>query len=150
MYFWRIDELKRQMAVRPLNDQEVLPYVVVTAGLLSAMWFIPTVSPNLWSHVGTGLSVLFSILGTVWIFQKNGGAGGHHFLQRYVAIGWVVSIRWAAALVLVGIPYIALLFFVFPVSEGATWYETAFFATAEAALYWRIAVHVGDVATSTA
>jgi hypothetical protein len=150
MYFWRIEQLKRQMATAPLTDREVLPYLVVSVSLISLVWFIPSWARNEWDHINTGISVLLSIFGTIWLFRRNGGAESRHFLQRYLAVGWVVAVRWIAALLVVCVLFYGALYFLDVVSELTTWYEVLLFASAEVALYWRIGVHIHDLASRAA
>jgi hypothetical protein len=149
MYFWRIEDLKKQMATRPLSEREVLPYLVVFSATMSAIWLIPADPRNLWDYLSMGFSVLLSIVGTIWLYRRNGGASGQHFLQRYFAIGWVVGIRWVVVFILVGIPFYGFVTAFGPGLEVTTWYESAFFAVAELALYWRFGVHIGDIAART-
>src|SRR5690349_5211527 len=98
MYFWRIGHLEDHLVGRPLSDREILPYLIVVVGLSGAIGSIPNEMLNVWDHLGTILSVILGVLGTIWIYRQNGGVDGHHFLQRYLVIGWVVSIRWLAGL----------------------------------------------------
>lgn len=37
MYFWRVEELKTEMAARPLSEREALPYLVVFVALSTAV-----------------------------------------------------------------------------------------------------------------
>jgi hypothetical protein len=138
------------MAVAPLTDREVLPYLVIVVSLMSAVWFIPGWTRNVWDHMSTGISVLLSILGTIWLFQRNGGATSQHFLQRYLAIGWVVAVRWTTAILLLLVLSYSVLYSLDVVAETTTWHEVVFFALAEAVLYWRMGVHIHDLAARTA
>src|SRR5919108_1465185 len=98
MYFWRIEALKSDLAVRPMTDRQVLPYLVACGVLMAAVGIIPFGPPNKWDLVGGGWSMLLAIVGTIHVYRKNGGEVGLHILQRFLAIGWVVGIRWTAAL----------------------------------------------------
>ena len=146
MYFWRIEQLEDQMVGRPLSEREVLPYLIVFVALTAAIGFIPSERLNVWDHLGTSFSVILAVLGTIWIYRQNGGADGRLFLQRYLAIGWVVGIRWMAVLLVLFIPLFIMLWLYGIESEVTTLYDVVFFAAAEFALYWRIGVHVGNVA----
>jgi hypothetical protein len=151
MYFWRIEQLKRKMATTPLTDREVLPYLIVFVGLSSAVWFIPSFFvPNVWDRIGSGISFLLSIFGTIWLFQRNGGARSKYFLQRYLALGWVVAVRWIVVMILVCVLLYSVLDFLDVLSETTSWSEVLLFALAEVAFYWRIGVHMQDLATRAA
>ncbi len=146
MYIWRIEQLKDRMLANPLNDREALPYLVAFVGLTAAVSFFPGERLNTWDHLGTGFGLILAVVGTIWIYRQNGGAEGRFLLQRYLAIGWVVGIRWMVALRAVGICFFAMLAALGFVSEGTTWYDTLFIAAAELVLYWRIGSHVRNVA----
>jgi len=146
MYFLRIEQLKDQMIARPLSERELLPYLLVFVGLTAALGFIPGGSLNSWDHLGTGLSVILAVLGTMWIYRQNGGAAGHFFLQRYLAVRWVVGIRWTVGILIVFfLPFTALSLLGIE-SEVTTWYESTTIAVAELLMYWRIGSHVSDLA----
>jgi hypothetical protein len=146
MYFWRIEELKIKMAMRPLSDREVLPYFVLFLVPYTALPFFPTAELNLWDTLGTGLSVLLAVFGTLWIYHQNGGAQGIHFLQRYFAIGWVVGIRLLVGIIGILIPLLIIREVLGFQESVTTWYEFLFLAFAEITLYWRIGYHICDLA----
>lgn len=146
MYFWRIEKLKTEMAARPLSEREVLPYLVVFVGLFTAFGYLPQAVTNVWDGLEAVWSVALAVFGTIYIYRQNGGADGQHFLQRYFAIGWVVTIRWLAILVLAGAAFVALAEALGSETEETTWYDFVFLALVEAVVYWRIGHHVRDLA----
>ena len=79
MYFWRIEKLKSEMAARPLSERDALPYLVVFVGLTAAVSFVPATMTNVWDGLGAAWSVLLAVIGTLYIYRQNGGAGGQHF-----------------------------------------------------------------------
>src|SRR5262245_4674371 len=105
MYFWRIEKLKKQMAARPLSEREVLPYLVVFVALSVAVVYIPQAPLNVWDGLGAVWSVLLAVVGSIYIYRQNGGPGGQHFLQRYFAVGWVVTLRWLVGLIGPGVAF---------------------------------------------
>lgn len=146
MYFWCIEKLKTEMAARPLSEREALPYLVVFVALSTAVAYIPLTTYNIWDGLGAVCSVLLATVGTIYIYRQNGGAEGQHFLQRYFAVGWVVTIRWLAVLILVAVAFYGTLATVGAVTEGTHWYDFLFIAVIEAVMYWRIGHHVRDLA----
>jgi len=96
MYFWRIENLKSEMATRPLSDREVLPYLVVFAVLSASVVSFPQTVFNTWDGLSAALSIFLAFVGTIYIYLQNGGNQGQHFLQRYLLIGWVVALRLSA------------------------------------------------------
>jgi hypothetical protein len=47
MYFWRVENLKSELASRPMTDREVLPYLVVESVLTAQAIALPVLSFNL-------------------------------------------------------------------------------------------------------
>jgi hypothetical protein len=150
MYFWRIEKLKKQMTTRPLSAREVLPYLIVFVALSTAVGYIPQATRTVWDGLGAVWSVLLAIVGSIYIYRQNGGPDGEHFLQRYLAVGWVVTIRWLVVLIGVGVAFYATLAAVGAGTDNTHWYDFLFFAIIEAVLYWRIGHHVRDLASRTA
>jgi hypothetical protein len=149
MYFWRIEHLKTTLATRPLSEREALPYLVVYVVLYSVAAYVPLTEFTVWDTVEGACSVLIAAIGTIYIYRQNGGANGQHFLQRYFAIGWVVTVRWlAVVLLLVLAPYVALAV-LDVITDRIEWYDRVLILLAELGLYWRIAHHVRDLAQRT-
>ncbi|MBN8248945.1 MAG: hypothetical protein J0L84_16070 [Verrucomicrobia bacterium] len=149
MYFWRVEGLKTDLATRPMSDREALPYLIAFVALSgAAAGGPPQETYSIWDWLQVGWSVALALFGTVYIYRRNGGERGQQFLQRYLALGWVVSIRWVVFL----IPIIML--YAMVVWMGDTWQTTApdalFFAAIEVVLYWRIGWHTHDLARRTA
>ena len=149
MYFWRIEKLKAEMAARPLSDREVLPYLVVFVGLSPAVCYLPETIVDLWDGLDAVWSILLAVVGTIYIYSKNGGAIGQHFLQRYLALGWVVTIRWLAIVLFAGVAYVVTLIAFGVEAKVATWFDFMLLVLAEAVVYWRVGHHVGDLANRT-
>jgi hypothetical protein len=146
MYFWSIEKLKTEMAARPLSEREALPYLVVFAGLSAAVGYIPQTMSNVWDGLGAAWSIALAVVATIYIYRQNGGADGQHFLQRYLALGWVVSVRWILVLILVAVAFHGTLAAVGSDTESTHWYDFLFLAVVEVVIYWRIGHHVRDVA----
>jgi hypothetical protein len=146
VYFWRIDALKTQLLQGPLSDRQVLPYLVLYCALTAAVGLIPIGAMNAWDFLDGSWSVLLAVIGTIYIYRQNGGGTGQHLLQRYLAIGWVVGVRWVAAMLAVFVVYFGSVEVFGELSEATTWQESLMLAAAETVLYWRIGHHVFQVA----
>lgn len=149
MYFWQIEKLKQALAERPLSDREALPYLVVYSALYSAAACFPQIMETMWDLAGAIWTVLVAVLGTIYIYRQNGGREGHHFLQRYFAIGWVVSVRWLAIGVVCLVAYAVPVLFLDPETEGTQWHDFLAIATLEVVVCWRIGHHIHDLARKT-
>jgi hypothetical protein len=146
MYIRRIEELKTKMASRPLSEREVLPYLVVSMVLCAGASYITQRELTFWDYLEAAWSIALAAAGTIYIYRKNAGSNGCHFLQRYFAIGWVVSVRWFVFLLPAGIAwYAALEIFGIP-TEHTGWHLFLFAAAAETIVFLMIGHHVRDLA----
>jgi hypothetical protein len=154
MYFWRIEKLKSELALRPLSEREALPYFIAFLLLSTIAANLPQSSYSFWDGVSAAWCIGIAVLGTIYIYRQNGGRDGQHFLQRYFAISWVMSLRLIAFVVAVAIVILcatlcaAIVFDLEPPEESVTtqWYEFLFGATLEVFFCWRVGRHVRDVA----
>lgn len=146
MYFWRLEELKARIAVTSLSEREALPYFVVFSALMTAGMTIPLPDRNLWDALGSTWSVVLAVAGTLYCYQRNGGTDGHHFLQRFLAVGWVVSVRFIPLFVLLAFGVIEFDGGFDATTQSTTWQQFVFFALVETFLYWMIGHHIADVA----
>jgi hypothetical protein len=148
MFFWSIRRLKLKLAAGPLTAKEELPYVLVFLTLLavaanSSDLFAQPSAPNLWDHLSAGWSVVLGVAGTIYLYRQNGGPEGQYFLQRYFVVGWVVSVRWFAWVMPVGLFYYSVLGDL-EVAQ-ATWHEFLLFGICEIFFYWRSGHHMADL-----
>ena len=145
MYFGRINRLKARLAKDPLTDREVLPYLIAYGVTCAVAFLLPAPAPNRWD-VLTGLSgVFYSALGPIYVYRKNGGAGGSHFLQRFLTLGWVTTIRTVAAYLPV---FFVAHFFVGMIAgivEDTRPYNFILFLGLQTVLYLRMGHHIEEV-----
>lgn len=149
MRFWRIEQLKAEMRAQPLSERESLPYLVLYVALFTLVSGLPNPDFNLFDAFESLLSVIIAIVGTILIYQQNGGINGQFFLQRYFAIGFVVALRCLVVLVAAMLALIVVLDSLGMLEDDTTWYDLIIIVVAEMLLYWRIAHHVRDLAEST-
>ncbi len=100
----------------------------------------PTASISLWSRVGAWATFAITVLGLLYLYRKNGGSTGTHFLQRYfplsISVGWkfVVAmfvVLWLIPVVLAG-------------QSKATlgWSTTVSFTVINILMFWRIGFYL--------
>lgn len=143
MYFWRIEELKKDLIARPLADRDVLPYLLLFVGITGLIPVFPPESMNAWDYATALWTFLLTITGTLYLYRCNGGKAGSHFVQRYLSIGWVVAVRWALVVTAL---FVVLLLLVDASDEGSSPAVALFFMVAEVVLYQRIGHHIHSVA----
>ncbi len=158
MYFWKIDNLKKDLIKGSLAEGEKFKYLLAGTIFLSLMFNLIDVLVFL---VPFPLSVLdvysgmiasaITIFGVICIYKINGGSKGQHILQRIASLGWVTTIRW---LVFIGLP-ISAIYFVFyfilsmlfttEVSESTTIYDVLIYNLMGLSYFFLLARHIKEV-----
>jgi O-antigen ligase len=143
MYFWNISKLKERLIDKPLDDREILPYVIIFSLLLSLVFCIPPEKENMWDTVGNILSLIIAIPGTIFVYQMNGGKKSEYFLQRYLVVGWVVAIRMGCLLI-AALAFILIydLYFINSLSMKTSWYAALTYFIYEILVYYRTGIHL--------
>lgn len=117
MFFWKINKLKEILLIRSLTNKELIQYYIASGILLSFVTAILEISPasNAF-QVGFNLiiSIAIILIGSNYLYRKNGGASGRQLLDRLLSIGWVVTIRLLAF----GMPIILILTLVAAIFGG--------------------------------
>ncbi|MBK9585797.1 MAG: hypothetical protein WBC26_04075 [Alphaproteobacteria bacterium] len=106
MYLWNINKLKSTLSTTGLSQKSCFLYVIITStfcyGLLSLTGLFPqeAIDITIWDHVLSDTDLVFAVYGTYLFYRANGGENGKDFLERYISIGFVVSIRLIPLIVL--------------------------------------------------
>jgi hypothetical protein len=150
MYFFKYHPLKEILKNRELTDRQALPYIFVFMGLTAFFMSFPLLDEmNGWDYLSGFLSVILSIAGVYYAYLQNGGAEGYDFIQKYIVLGWVVSVR----VLLISIPIFFVAFltgdFLGLVEDTSTAYDVIILAAFEVILYQRIGRHIRDTKTIT-
>ena len=165
MYFWRIETLKDLLRAGPLPQRYAFAYVFIAFFLLElfvglpALWNTDPLPVTVWSWVAYVLTLTLFAAGTYAAYRANGGNDGLDFAARYLALGWVLTIR---LLVLVFVPlllvaFIAVMVWLIAQSDvaaadtlsddwGPEWIGEAVTVVFLAIFYWRLARHFRDIA----
>ena len=94
MYFIKYNPLKDKLRTRSLPEREALQYLVSFAGLTTLFGVLPMFGVyNAWDGVSAFLSVATAVGGILYAYSQNAGANGYDLIQKYVVLGWVVSVR---------------------------------------------------------
>ncbi len=147
MYFWRIDRLTQDLKTRPMTDQEVLPYFLVAIALMALCLDYFPHPHSVWRTVW---HVILALGGTYYLYLQNGRSQGKQFLQRYMSISLVVSIRWLVAYFAIAICFQVIAVYLFKLNDTLTnslQMDLSFIG--EVFMYWWIGYHIRDVATAT-
>jgi hypothetical protein len=156
LYLWRVEKLKADMVAHPLSERQIIPYVVLDVFLsVIAGRTTQSQSPQGIVDLTVGFCAVLAVVATIYIYRQNGGAAGQHFLQRYLTIGWVVSVRCFPILFLVSI-YVRVILRIVGVErpgvqiEEAYWHYFISVALYQVIVWWRISYHVRDLAQRAA
>lgn len=153
MYLWNIKELKRQLRSGRITEHSVFSYFLaflILDTLVIASWGMVPFEHHLSAldYIEAVGYFLIVTAGTIVLYLRNGGKRGSKFLVRYFPLLWVVGIRFLAVCVPITATYVFLTFSPAEDAEMDVWYETAAYLLVTALFYWRLFVHIGDVAST--
>ena len=148
MYIWNIGALKKKLASERFSDKELIPYIVLYAGLSALVIEVNQylqIEANAWDYIESVGALIMAIAGTVYCYKCNGGKNGTNFASKYFSIGFVIGVRFFVYL----IPIVFLLGFYTVIvfdQEGhpTNFLDTLVFSCWNAILYLRMAKHIGD------
>ena len=135
MYFVFYHPLKHKLRTNSLNDREALPYLIIYAVLFALGSSTET---DRYGFLSLCLTAIIVIGGTYYVYRQNGGKEGFNLIKKYLILGWVVSIRFAIALIPVVIVQIVLL------PNLGDFYYVIFGATIKFIYYQRLGTHIRD------
>jgi len=96
MYFWKIDSLAQDLKNGSLPQSERFKYLLATLIIyavvieLSVLFDEPT---TIWHIVQSTFIVAITIAGTIYCYFVNRRGDNQEFIDRFVCLGWVVSVR---------------------------------------------------------
>ncbi|WP_437510766.1 hypothetical protein [Sorangium sp. So ce1099] len=105
MIFWNIKALRAALTHGTLPERARFIYLLTFVFVAAAVPEIPANSTptNAWDSLRSGIAIASTVLGTIWAYHLNGGSHGRHFLERYVALTWVYSLRFMVMVILPGL-----------------------------------------------
>lgn len=93
MYWLRIKPLKEDLINRRLTERERFKYLLaweLASVIVAVMWAF---SPSPMGGLEGAIAVAAVGLGVWYAYYRNGGSRGNGLLERYLSLGWVLSIR---------------------------------------------------------
>jgi hypothetical protein len=99
MYFWKIDQLNKDLVSNALPENEKFKYLVAST-LFYSFAMIQYSSPNIYDTLLGAFGGLVALLGLFFIYKCNGGKNGKDIVIRYMTISWVIFIRMFVMLLL--------------------------------------------------
>jgi hypothetical protein len=156
MIFWNIKLLKQRLIDEGLSQNHLFAYIFIH--IMFYEYSFATCSydsiedPNIYDHVASIANITTYFFGTILIYRVNSGSEGKQFAERFFSIGFVVGVRFSVLFIPI---------FIFPIAgfieaedSGlfSTWYELIYLVLLQGwlvALFWRMIVHVKEVANTT-
>ena len=96
MYFWKVDELVKDLRNNQVSQKEQFHYIL-TFTILSILSTEPALCVDLTYHINDlymSISLLIvNIIGVVYIYNKNASGDNKDFLPRIICLGFPVLIR---------------------------------------------------------
>lgn len=96
-----------------------------------------------WEKAGSIATVIITIFGVLHLKNQNQGSFGNGFLNKYFALGWVITIR----LLLIAIPVAVILFALAVIVGGGEAVAPAgaiFTIAFEVLFYWWLGIVIGE------
>jgi hypothetical protein len=154
MYFWKIENLKKDIQEKKITEKDNFIYFFITTilglTLIDLDLFISSEGTSIWDILNNAWrevsNVFIVILGILFAFKANGGTSGTNFLEKFFSISFVISIRFTDILILIFIG-LGLHHFFFKAQE-TTFLDTFVIFIWHTGMYWRIFKHIRDVKDS--
>jgi len=146
MYIWKIDKLKNDLRKKSLSESESFKYLFVNI-IIYTIGLIPSSNSNVWDVYNALVTIVITASGIYYAYKCNKGAHGDNFLQKYLSIGWVTSIRWTVFFML---PAMAIYVFAIGISISVTYVTTPldviFLNLMYISYFWLLGKHIKDLA----
>lgn len=143
-YVWSTSFVKELLLKDQISEAAGFRYFLAIMAFdwlqFTLMATTPRASISAWSATAAWLSVAITVLGLPYLYFKNGGVAGQHFLQRYFALSVTVGWKFVAAMFIASWLVPAVL-----PGQGAEtlgWSNTAALAFMNILMFWRIGFHL--------
>ncbi|RKG30241.1 hypothetical protein [Acinetobacter tianfuensis] len=113
MYFWNTKALAHELAENTLEKKHYKNYYLVTALLVSAVYYYGMFSPYYDTRVIGAESLLTLIImfaGIQSAYKANGGDDGEHFISRITALSFPILVQTTVAGIIFGLILLGLYF----------------------------------------
>lgn len=146
MYYFNIQKLKEDFRSDDVSEADGFKYfflqVIIIALIIHVQAILGPSSQDLLSRRLDSFLKLLSLGGILHVYRCNGGAMGTQFVQRFIALHWVLVFRFL-------IPFMLVLLVLGKVKEAipiAYWADPAISFIMLVMLYWRLGVHCREIA----
>ena len=147
-YLWSTAFVRELLRTDRLSESASFRYflAIMTFDWLQFTGIATTSTPNIspWSAAGSWITFAVTVLGLLYLYLKNGGGAGQHFLRRYFSLSVTVGWKFVAA--------VFLTLWLIRVALGSQsqttmgWSSTAAVAAINVIMFWRIGTHLESLA----
>ena len=151
-YLWSTGFVRDRLRAGRLSEAASFSYflAIMTFDWLQFTVIATTPTPSIspWSSAGSWTTFAVTVLGLLYLYLKNAGGAGQHFLRRYFPLSVTVGWKFVGAMFVTA--------WLMPVAlsgqsqEALGWSSTVAFAAVNIVMFWRIGVHLGLLARDTA
>lgn len=156
MYLWNTDALAADLANGRLPERERIKYFLLYAVLTALAAEVSTYlgqAPSLPALTYSGLVVLTTLFGTIWIYRLNRAGAGQDFIGRYIILSIPIGVKLVALYILVGMPVLliqAAMTKIAPGQIGTTWVDVIMGAAFLGLYFWRLGRQIRRIAEGQA
>lgn len=103
MYFWNLSRLREDLASDRVSKKDRVLYLLFTlvCGYPIALRAIDIKASNSWLAVGLALGQLIALAaGVFYCYGKAGRANAKNFTDQFLALSWVIGIRFVVVILL--------------------------------------------------
>ena len=93
MQFFSIKPLIDKFQQKQFKDEEVAPYFIAYAILESLIYFFPVEKMDSITFLQNASLFIIMVFGIFYLKKQNNNSFGNGFLNRWFALGWVISVR---------------------------------------------------------
>lgn len=154
MYFWKIDSLVQELKDGSLPQSERMKYLLATVTVyaavaeLSFLFAEPITALQIFQSV---FIVALTVVGTIYCYVVNRRGDNREFIDRFICIGWVVSVRVTALFMGVYFLYIIAGYAIGGEEferflDSTSFVSVSFILLVSVLCYWLIGKHIKKVA----
>lgn len=151
MYFFRYGELKRQLLNKGISDRTALLYLILTS-VMTTLWWYPDVlfnkvESNVYDVASLIKDIVFVIVGTCYVYHKNGENDGFDLIQKFTILGWVLGCRIVAVVIIAYAVLFGLMFlgeWDWEIPERTTMLDVIINFAILSVFFYRLGAHIKD------
>lgn len=151
-YMWSTGFVRDRLRTGRLSEAASFGYffVIMAFDWLQFTFIVTTPRPSIspWSLADSWATFAVTVLGLLYLYLKNGGGAGQHFLRRYFPLS--VTVGWKFVGAMFGTLWLIPIALGGQSQETLGWSSIVAIAAVNVVMFWRIGFHLGTLARETA